>query len=163
MGTLDHQIKLTTAQVIFYSLLQVANFTFSNMKFLLFVVAMVAAASAAKQELEAKQEDAATPAFFTGDLLIQQQAIDAIAAADAKLGLIEGKLSAFAGETATLKAAVDAYEAIVNTKCLNTKNSMVYQTVSYWIIIYEVVFLTKKKYSPNKTKNLSNDKQKNNH
>merc|ERR1712141_448942 len=110
MGTLDHQIKLTTAQVIFYSLLQVANFTFSNMKFLLFVVAMVAAASAAKQE------DAATPAFFTGDLLIQQQAIDAIAAADAKLGLIEGKLSAFAGETATLKAAVDAYEAVVNTE-----------------------------------------------
>merc|ERR1711936_139762 len=110
MGTLDHQIKLTTAQVIFYSLLQVANFTFSNMKFLLFVVAMVAAASAAKQEL------AATPAFFTGDLLIQQQAIDAIAAADAKLGLIEGKLSAFAGETATLKAAVDAYEAVVNTE-----------------------------------------------
>ena len=40
---------------------------------------------------------------------------------------------------------------------------MVYQTVSYWIIIYEVVILTKKKYSPNKTKNLSNDKQKNNH
>merc|ERR1712001_219141 len=104
MGTLDHQIKLTTAQVIFYSLLQVSNFTFSNMKFLLFVVAMVAAASAAKQELEAQQEDAATPAFFTGDLLIQQQAIDAIAAADAKLGLIEGKLSAFAGATATLKA-----------------------------------------------------------
>merc|ERR1739844_288755 len=92
MGTLDHQIKLTTAQVIFYSLLQVANFTFSNMKFLLFVVAMVAAASAAKQDL------------------------DAIAAADAKLGLIEGKLSAFAGETATLKAAVDAYEAVVNTE-----------------------------------------------
>merc|ERR1739842_143190 len=116
MGTLDHQIKLTTAQVIFYSLLQVANFTFSNMKFLLFVVAMVAAASAAKQELEAKQEDAATLAFFTGDLLIQQQAIDAIAAADAKLGLIEGKLAAFAGETATLKAAVDAYEAVVNTE-----------------------------------------------
>ena len=55
-------------------------------------------------------------AFFTGDLLIQQQAIDAIAAADAKLGLIEGKLSAFAGETATLKAAVDAYEAVVNTE-----------------------------------------------
>merc|ERR1712001_56683 len=114
--TLDHQIKLTWVRSFFYSLLQVANFTFSNMKFLLFVVAMVAAASAAKQELEAKQEDAATPAFFTGDLLIQQQAIDAIVAADAKLGLIEGKLSAFAGETATLKAAVDAYEAVVNTE-----------------------------------------------
>merc|ERR1711910_284278 len=139
MGTLDHQIKLTTAQVIFYSLLQVANFTFSNMKFLLFVVAMVAAASAAKQELEAKQEDAATPAFFTGDLLIQQQAIDAIAAADAKLGLIEGKLSAFAGETATPK---------------------IVWCISYWIVIYEVVILTRKKYSPIKTKNLSNDKQK---
>ena len=102
--------------MLFSYYIQTSFFFILDMKFLLFVVAMVAAASAAKQELEAKQEDAATPAFFTGDLLIQQQAIDAIAAADAKLGLIEGKLSAFAGETATLKAAVDAYEAVVNTE-----------------------------------------------
>merc|ERR1712080_533518 len=81
MGTLDHQIKLTTAQVIslYDPLLQVTNFIFSNMKFLLFVVAMVAAASA----LEAEQEDAATPSFFTGALYDQQVAIDKIAAADA--------------------------------------------------------------------------------
>merc|ERR1711936_149445 len=88
MGTLDHQIKLTTAQVIllYDSLLQVANFIFSNMKFLLFVVAMVAAASA-------------------------------IAAADAKLGLIEAKLAVFADTPATdaLAAAVAAYEAVVDT------------------------------------------------
>merc|ERR1712158_14971 len=95
MGTLDHQIKLTTAQVIclYDSLLQVANFIFSNMKFLLFVVAMVAAASA----LEAEKEAADAPAFFTGTLNDQQVAIDAIAAADA------------------LAAAVAAYEAVVDT------------------------------------------------
>merc|ERR1711981_1085363 len=115
MGTLDHQIKLTAAQVIFYSLLQVANFNFLNMKFLLFVVAMVAAASAEKAAVEAEAEAADTPAFFTGDLLIQQQAIDAIAAAAAKLGLIEGKLSAFAAEKDTVAAAVAAYEAVVDT------------------------------------------------
>merc|ERR1739849_5782 len=106
MGTLDHQIKLTTAQVIFYSLLQVANFTFSNMKFLLFVVAMVAAASAEKAAVEAEAEAADTPAFFTGDLLIQQQAIDAIAAADAKLGLIEGKFSICCRKRNSSSAAV---------------------------------------------------------
>merc|ERR1712038_1716139 len=113
MGTLDHQIKLTTAQVIFYSLLQVANFIFSNMKFLLFVVAMVAAASA----LEAEKEAADAPAFFTGTLNDQQVAIDAIAAADAKLGLIEAKLAVFADTPATdaLAAAVAAYEAVVDT------------------------------------------------
>merc|ERR1712077_177047 len=83
-------------------LLQVAKFTFLNMKFLLFVVAMVAAVSAEKAAVEAEAEAADTPAFFTGDLLIQQQAIDAIAAADAKLGLIEGKLSAFAAEKETV-------------------------------------------------------------
>merc|ERR1712141_647209 len=115
MGTLDHQIKLTTAQVIrlYDSLLQVANFIFSNMKFLLFVVAMVAAASA----LEAEKEAAAVPDFFTGTLNDQQVAIDAIAAADAKLGLIETKLAVFADKPATdaLAAAVAAYEAVVDT------------------------------------------------
>merc|ERR1711936_858906 len=96
MGTLDHQIKLTTAQVIclYDSLLQVTNFIFSNMKFLLFVVAMVAAASA----LEAEKEAAAVPAFFTGTLNDQQVAIDAIAAA-----------------TKALADAVAAYEAVVDT------------------------------------------------
>merc|ERR1712110_330685 len=98
MGTLDHQIKLTTAQVIllYDSLLQVANFIFSNMKFLLFVVAMVAAASALEAE---------------------KVAIDAIAAADAKLGKIELKLAAFADAPATkaLADAVAAYEAVVDT------------------------------------------------
>merc|ERR1712001_227604 len=108
MGTLDHQIKLTTAQVIclYNSLLQVANFIFSNMKFLLFVVAMVAAASA----LEAEKEAADAPAFFTGTLNDQQVAIDAIAAAEAKLAV-------FADTPATdaLAAAVAAYEAVVDT------------------------------------------------
>merc|ERR1739846_205598 len=115
MGTLDHQIKLTTAQVIclYDSLLQVANFIFSNMKFLLFVVAMVAAASA----LEAEKEVAAVPAFFKGALNDQQVAIDAIAAADSKLGLIEEKLAAFAADDAKLKLteAVAAYQAVVDT------------------------------------------------
>merc|ERR1712077_73132 len=113
MGTLDHQIKLTTAQVIFSPLPQVANFIFSNMKFLLFVVAMVAAASA----LEAEKVAADAPAFFTGTLNDQQVAIDAIAAADAKLGLIEAKLAVFADTPATdaLAAAVAAYEAVVDT------------------------------------------------
>merc|ERR1712150_338138 len=115
MGTLDHQIKLTTAQVIllYYSLLQFANLIFSNMKFLLFVVAMVAAASA----LEAEQEAVDVPDFFTGTLKTQQVAIDAIAAADAKLGKIELKLAAFADAPATkaLADAVAAYEAVVDT------------------------------------------------
>merc|ERR1712018_904382 len=115
MGTLDHQIKLTTAQVIrlYDSLPQVANFIFSNMKFLLFVVAMVAAASA----LEAEQEDAATPSFFTGALYDQQVAIDKISAADANLAKIETKLATFADADAkaALAAAVAAYEAVVDT------------------------------------------------
>merc|ERR1712018_340024 len=115
MGTLDHQIKLTTAQVIrlYDSLPQVANFIFSNMKFLLFVVAMVAAASA----LEAEQEAAGDPSFFTGDLYTQQQAIDKIAAADANLAKIETKLATFvdADAKAALEAAVAAYEAVVDT------------------------------------------------
>merc|ERR1739847_202345 len=115
MGTLDYQIKPTTAQVIrlYDSLLQVANLIFSNMKFLLFVVAMVAAASA----LEAEKEAADAPAFFTGALETQQIAIDAIAAADAKLGLIEAKLATFADTSATtaLAEAVAAYEAVVDT------------------------------------------------
>ena len=83
------------------------------MKFLLFVVAMVAAASA----LEAEQEDAGTPSFFTGDLYTQQQAIDAIAKADANLGLIEDKLAAFAAKDSVdaLAAAVAAYEAVTDT------------------------------------------------
>merc|ERR1712018_483551 len=115
MGTLDHQIKLTTAQVIrlYDTLLQVTNFIFSNMKFLLFVVAMVAAASA----LEVEQEDAATPSFFTGALYDQQVAIDKIAAADANLAKIETKLATFADADAkaALAAAVAAYEAVVDT------------------------------------------------
>merc|ERR1712018_345394 len=115
MGTLDHQIKLTTAQVIrlYDSLPQVANFIFSNMKFLLFVVAMVAAASA----LEAEQQAADTVGFFTGDLLLQQQQIDKIAAADANLAKIETKLATFADTAAkdALTAAVTAYEAVVDT------------------------------------------------
>merc|ERR1712018_346488 len=115
MGTLDHQIKLTTAQVIrlYDPLLQVTNFIFSNMKFLLFVVAMVAAASA----LEAEQEAADTVNFFTGDLLIQQEAIDKIAKADTNLGLIEAKLATFAAKDAkdALDAAVKAYEAVTDT------------------------------------------------
>merc|ERR1712141_587308 len=116
MGTLDHQIKLTTAQVSFLFLASSRQLYLFKHEISIVRRCHGCRSLRCKQELEAKQEDAATPAFFTGDLLIQQQAIDAIAAADAKLGLIEGKLSAFAGETATLKAAVDAYEAVVNTE-----------------------------------------------
>ena len=83
------------------------------MKFLLFVVAMVAAASA----LEAEQEAAGTVDFFTGNLLLQQEAIDKIAAADTNLGLIEAKLATFADKDAkdALDAAVKAYEAVTDT------------------------------------------------
>merc|ERR1711936_1341508 len=138
MGTLDHQIKLTTAQVIFLFLassrqlyLFKQNFYCSSLPWLpqpplqnknlkqnkktlpRQLSSQVICSSNNKLLMPLQQP---TPSWFTGDLLIQQQAIDAIAAADAKLGLIEGKLSAFAGETATLKAAVDAYEAVVNTE-----------------------------------------------
>merc|ERR1739848_840673 len=96
--------------------LQFANLIFSNMKFLLVVVAMVAAASA----LEAQEEAVVTvdtPKFFTGTLETQQIAIDAIGAADEKLGKIEVKLADFAAEKAVgeLAAAVAAYTAVVDT------------------------------------------------
>ena len=99
------------ANVIFF--IYKSFFFILDMKFLLFVVAMVAAASA----LEAEKEAADAPAFFTGTLNDQQVAIDAIAAADAKLGLIEAKLAVFADTPATdaLAAAVAAYEAVVDT------------------------------------------------
>ena len=67
--------------------------------------------------LEAEKEAADAPAFFTGTLNDQQVAIDAIAAADAKLAKIELKLAAFADTPATtaLADAVAAYEAVVDT------------------------------------------------